>query len=208
MNDMVALVLLAFAVSLDSFTVGITYGMRKVTIPPKSFLIILLCTFIILMLAMGVGSIIEMFISYEAAETLGGAILVAIGIWVMYQFFTSQSTDTEMEKVIELKIKPFSIIIKILKKPMEADIDKSGSISSIEALFLGIALSLDAFGAGIGAALIDLPLILFPIVISLSSMCFVLVGLYMGKIMTNARWMKSLSILPGLALIVLGLFKM
>ena len=208
MNDIVALVLLAFAVSLDSFTVGFTYGMRKVKIPPRSFFIILLCTFLILMLAMGIGSIIELFISYEAAEKLGGAILIGIGMWVIYQFFTSQNQSSEMEKVIELKIRPFSIIIKILKKPMEADFDKSGSISSIEALFLGIALSLDAFGAGIGAALIDLPPILFPFVITISSMCFVLVGIYMGKIMNNSRWMRSLSFLPGLALIALGLFKM
>ena len=208
MNDIVALVLLAFAVSLDSFTVGFTYGIRKVKIPPKSFFIILLCTFFILMLAMGIGSIIELFISHEAAEKIGGAILIGIGMWVIYQFFTSQNQSSEMEKVIEFKIRPFSIIIKILKKPMQADFDKSGSISSVEALFLGIALSLDAFGAGIGAALIDLPPILFPFVITISSMCFVLVGIYMGKIMNNSRWMRSLSFLPGLALIALGLFKM
>ncbi len=211
MNDVVALVLLAFAVSLDSFTVGLTYGIRKVTIPTKSLIIILLCTFFILMVAMGIGSFIELFISYEAAEKLGGAILIGIGIWVLYQFFTSQKNDAETGKeykVIEFEIKPFSVIVKILKKPMEADFDKSGSISSIEALFLGTALSLDAFGAGIGAALIDLPPILFPIVITISSMCFVLVGINIGKIIKSTRWMKSLTVLPGLALIALGLFKM
>lgn len=211
MNDLVALLLLAFAVSLDSFTVGLTYGMRKVTIPNRSFIIILLCTFLILMLAMGIGSVIELFISYEAAERIGGIILIGIGIWVIYQFFTSPKSDTETAsdyKIIELEIKPFSIIIKILKKPMEADFDKSGNISSIEALFLGIALSLDSFGAGIGAALIDLPPVLFPVVITIASMCFVLVGINIGKIIKSTRWMKSLTFLPGLALIAIGLFKM
>lgn len=211
MNDLIALLLLAFAVSLDSFTVGLTYGMRKVTIPTRSLIIILFCTFFILMLAMGIGSIIELFISYDAAERLGGTILIGIGIWVLYQFLTSQKNTAvtgKDYKVIEFEIKPFSIIIKILKKPMEADFDKSGNISSIEAFFLGIALSLDAFGAGIGAALIDLPPILFPIAISISSMCFVLVGINIGKIIKNTRWMKSLTVLPGLALIALGLFKM
>lgn len=211
MNDLIALFLLAFAVSLDSFTVGLTYGIRKVTIPTRSLFIILLCTFLILMMAMGIGSIFELFISYEAAERIGGAILIGIGIWVIYRFFTSFNNDTETGKdykVIEFEIKPFSIIIKILKKPMEADFDKSGNISGIEALFLGIALSLDAFGAGIGAALIDLPPILFPFVITISSMCFLLVGINIGKIIKTTSWMKSLSILPGLALIALGLFKM
>ena len=37
---------------------------------------------------------------------------------------------------------------------MSADIDKSGVINGIEAVLLGFALSIDAFGAGIGAAIL------------------------------------------------------
>ncbi len=197
--------------SLDSFTVGLTYGMRNVTIPVKSFIIISSCTFVVLLLAMLLGSFIELFISYEAGERIGGIILIGIGIWVLYQFITSQRTAREPQtdyKVIEFEIKPLSIIIKILKKPMEADFDKSGKISGIEALFLGLALSLDSFGAGIGAALIDLPPILFSIVVTISSTIFVIAGLNIGKIFRSVAWMKNLTLLPGIALILIGLFKM
>ncbi|WP_413366925.1 sporulation membrane protein YtaF [Lysinibacillus sp. 3P01SB] len=208
---MVALLILGFAVSLDSFTVGLTYGMRNVTIPVRSFIIISSCTFVVLLLAMLLGSFIELFISYEAGERIGGIILIGIGIWVLYQFITSQRTAREPQtdyKVIEFEIKPLSIIIKILKKPMEADFDKSGKISGIEALFLGLALSLDSFGAGIGAALIDLPPILFSIVVTISSTIFVIAGLNIGKIFRSVAWMKNLTLLPGIALILIGLFKM
>lgn len=197
--------------SLDSFTVGLTYGMRNVTIPVKSFIIISSCTFVVLLLAMLLGSFIELFISYEAGERIGGIILIGIGIWVLYQFITSQRTAREPQtdyKVIEFEIKPLSIIIKILKKPMEADFDKSGKISGIEALFLGLALSLDSFGAGIGAALIDLPPILFSIVVTISSTIFVIAGLNIGKIFRSVAWMKNLTLLPGIVLILIGLFKM
>lgn len=197
--------------SLDSFTVGLTYGMRNVTIPVKSFIIISSCTFVVLLLAMLLGSFIELFISYEAGERIGGIILIGIGIWVLYQFITSQRTAREPQtdyKVIEFEIKPLSIIIKILKKPMEADFDKSGKISGVEALFLGLALSLDSFGAGIGAALIDLPPILFSIVVTISSTIFVIAGLNIGKIFRSVAWMKNLTLLPGIALILIGLFKM
>ena len=34
-----SLLILAFAVSLDSFSVGLTYGLRKVKIPLKSILL-------------------------------------------------------------------------------------------------------------------------------------------------------------------------
>lgn len=211
MGDVLSLLLLGFAVSLDSFTVGLTYGMRKVTIPLKSFIIIFSCTFIILLLAMGIGSVIELFISYEAAERVGGIILVVIGIWVLYQFITSNSTSKLRQsdmKIVEIEMKRLGLIIKILKKPSEADFDRSGSISSFEALFLGLALSLDSFGAGIGAALIDLPPILFSIVVTVSSVIFVIAGINIGLIFRNMNWVKNLSFLPGIALILIGLFKM
>lgn len=211
MGDVLSLLLLGFAVSLDSFTVGLTYGMRKVTIPLKSFIIIFSCTFIILLLAMGIGSVIELFISYEAAERVGGIILVVIGIWVLYQFITSNSTSKLRQsdmKIVEIEMKRLGLIIKILKKPSEADFDRSGSISSFEALFLGLALSLDSFGAGIGAALIDLPPILFSIVVTVSSVIFVIAGINIGLIFRNMNWVKNISFLPGIALILIGLFKM
>ncbi|MBD8025033.1 sporulation membrane protein YtaF [Ureibacillus sp. Re31] len=211
MGDLLSLMLLGFAVSLDSFTVGLTYGMRRVKIPFKSFMIIFSCTFIILLLAMGIGSVIELFISYEAAERVGGLILIVIGIWVLYQFITSNSNSKRRQsdmKVIQIEVKRLRLIIKILKKPSEADFDRSGSISSIEALFLGLALSLDSFGAGIGAALIDLPPILFSIVVTVSSVIFVIAGINIGLIFRNMNWMKKLSFLPGIALILIGLFKM
>lgn len=211
MGDLLSLMLLGFAVSLDSFTVGLTYGMRRVKIPFKSFMIIFSCTFIILLLAMGIGSVIELFISYEAAERVGGLILIVIGIWVLYQFITSNSNSKRRQsdmKIIQIEVKRLGLIIKILKKPSEADFDRSGSISSIEALFLGLALSLDSFGAGIGAALIDLPPILFSIVVTVSSVFFVIAGINIGLIFRNMNWMKKLSFLPGIALILIGLFKM
>lgn len=212
MSDLVTLLLLGLAVSLDSFTVGLTYGMRKITIPFKSMLIIFSCTFLLLLLAMGFGSFLELFISYEAGETLGGIILIGIGIWVLFQFFTSQLQQTSNEiqkdiKIIEFEIKSLSIVIKILKKPLEADFDKSGKISGKEAFFLGLALSLDSFGAGVGAALIDLPPILFSVVISIASALFIIAGINIGKLFRGVRWMRNLTFLPGIVLILIGIIK-
>ncbi|MDI5788515.1 hypothetical protein PO124_09275 [Bacillus licheniformis] len=55
-------------------------------------------------------------------------------------------------------MKSLGIVIHILRKPTSADIDKSGIITGIEAFLLGFALSIDAFGAGIGAAALGFPL--------------------------------------------------
>lgn len=210
MSDIFSLLLLALAVSLDSFSVGLTYGLRKVSIPFKSILVISSCSFFVLMLAMGIGSFIEMYISYHAAERIGGIILIVIGIWVLLQFFTSNSDEENpgKPKIVEFEIKSLGLIIKILKKPMEADLDKSGTISIIEAFLLGLALSLDAFGAGIGAALIDLPPILFSLIVTFSSAFFVIAGLNIGRLFRNLWWFNKFSFLSGVVLIVIGILRM
>ena len=210
MSESLSILLLAIALSLDSLTVGFTYGMRKVSIPFKSLIIISACTFLVLMLAMGMGTIIEQFISYEAGQKLGGIILIGIGLWVLFQFFTSQNAKVEEQsqcKIIKFEVKPFSIIIKILRKPTEADFDRSGSISGIESLFLGFALSLDSFGAGIGAALIDFPPILFSIIVTISCTIFVLAGIRIGKLLSNVKLMKYVTVLPGIVLVLMGIYK-
>lgn len=206
MIDLISLFLLGFVVSLDSFTVGFTYGMRTVKIPFKSLVIISSCTFVVLLLAMLIGSVIELYISYEAAERLGGIILIVLGIWVMYQFFTT-NINQGVNKIIEIKIKPLGLISKMFKRPMEADFDNSGSISSAEAILLGLALSLDSFGAGIGAALIDLPTVLFSVVVTVSSASFVLAGINLGLYFRHIKFLEKLTFLPGIVLILVGIFK-
>lgn len=86
--------------------------------------------------------------------------------------------------------------------------DKSGNISASEATLLGLALSLDAFGAGIGAALIGFVPLLTASVISISSGSFIALGLRIGFRYAEMTWMKKLSILPGCVLILMGLLKM
>ncbi|WP_102347199.1 sporulation membrane protein YtaF [Bacillus sp. Marseille-P3661] len=207
--DLLALLILAIAISLDSFSVGATYGLRNVYIPPKSIIIISLCTFGMLLVAMTIGQGFEYFISQQMSKKIGGFILIGIGLWVLIQFFrkTDNNPKTTSNTIIKLEIKSLGIIIKILKKPMEADIDRSGTISGIEAFLLGFALSLDAFGAGLGAALIDLSPIIFAILVTSCSSLFLITGIKFGQIFQNVEWIHKLAFLPGIVLIFLGIFK-
>lgn len=58
--------------------------------------------------------------------------------------------------------------------------DNSGSISAQEAMWLGIALSLDAFGAGLGAALLGFPTLWTALIIALFSGAFLSLGMKVG----------------------------
>ncbi|MCA1318665.1 sporulation membrane protein YtaF [Bacillus tianshenii] len=207
----ISLVLLAFAVSLDSFSVGLTYGLRKMHMPLRSITIIACCSAVSLLLAMFVGTILTTFLSHAYAESIGGGILILLGVWVLYQFFKSNASEDPTligEKILfNLEIKSLGVVINILRKPTEADFDRSGSITGLEAFFLGIALSLDAFGAGIGAALLGYSPWIMAVSVALMSSLFVISGIKLGRIFSGVSWMNKFSFLPGVLLIIIGIIK-
>lgn len=210
MTQMIALLILAVAVSLDSFSVGLTYGLRKMKIPIKSILIIACCSAFTLLISMGIGHTIARFISPAFADSLGGIILIVLGAWVLYQFFRPEKLKEVLphEKIIvNFEIKSLGLVINILRKPMAADIDKSGTITGIEAFLLGFALSLDAFGAGIGAAMLGYSPYYLAVSVAVMSSLFVFAGMRIGDVFSNVSWMQRCSFIPGLLLIIIGIWK-
>lgn len=206
----ITLLLLAFAVSLDSFSVGLTYGIRKMHIPFKSIGIIACCSAVALMTAMMLGRISTQFLSPAFAESLGGIILIGLGAWVLYQFFRTEKAKDVLpheKTIVNFEIKSLGLVINILQKPMSADFDKSGTITGIEALMLGVALSLDAFGAGIGAAMLGYSPYYLALTVAIMSSLFVFIGMKIGTLFSKSSWVQKCSFIPGVLLILLGIWK-
>jgi putative sporulation protein YtaF len=226
MLPMVSLILLAFAVSLDGFSVGVMYGLRQIRIPLLSIGIISLCSGLIIFGSMQIGVLLTTWIQPAAASRVGATILIGIGVWALFQLLQSKQQDSESDtaaafdseadtsaaaisptKIIYIELKRFGLVIQILKTPAIADVDRSGNISASEATLLGVALSLDAFGAGIGAALIGFNPILTAVVIAVSSGIFIATGLQIGRRFAGTLWICKLSVLPGCVLILMGILK-
>ena len=222
----VSLAMLSIAVSLDSCGVGITYGLRKIKIPLTSVFILALCSGSVILIAMILGDYLKPYIPEAFTHYIGAFILIMLGLWIFIQFLL-QSTAQEphalvMDKskanqevnqisastVLQVKLKKLGFVIQILRMPQKADIDQSGTISPSEALMLGIALSLDAFGAGLGASLLSLPIALTTITIMACSAGFVGIGLWLGRKLSHLRLMRYLSGLPGILLIIIGILKL
>ena len=210
MANAFSIILLALAVSLDSFSVGFTYGLRKMRIPFKSIVIIACCSAMTLTIAMSIGHLLQRFLSPVFAEKMGGIILIILGVWVIYQFFRSEKEKDILphEKVIiNLEIKSLGLVIHILKKPMSADFDKSGTITGVEAIMLGLALSLDAFGAGIGAVMLGFSPGYLALAVALLSSLLVFFGIKLGSYLSQITWLQNFSFLPGILLIIIGVWK-
>ncbi|OPH54667.1 sporulation membrane protein YtaF [Paenibacillus ferrarius] len=244
MLPVLSLLILAFAVSLDGFGVGVMYGLRKIRIPFLSIGIISLWSGIIIYCSMQIGVLMSSFLSPMVAQRIGALILIGIGVWALVQMRQRKSLEQQdagktldqvsvssiqphqaansaeaselialdtlqrTKEILNIELKRFGLVIQILRTPSIADVDKSGNISASEATLLGLALSLDAFGAGIGAALIGFVPLMTASVISISSGSFIALGLRVGFRYAEMNWMKKLSILPGCVLILMGLLKM
>lgn len=246
-SPLFSLLLLAFALSLDGFGVGITYGLRKMKIPLLSILIISLCSGIVIGVSMQVGVLLAKVVSPDAASIIGAVILVLMGCWSLIQMLTQKERspqDEEREAALErsaevassgpeaeagaltelpaddgeagpqksavfsLELRHLGVVIQILRTPSSADMDDSGSISSMEAMILGIALSLDAFGAGLGAALLGFSPVWTSLMIALFSGTFLLLGMKTGLKLSGSFWMKHAAALPALLLIAMGIMKL
>jgi putative sporulation protein YtaF len=210
MVQLFSLLILAFALSLDSFSVGFTYGLRQMVMPIKSVLIIATCSAVSLMLAVSIGHGLEKILSASITASLGGVILIGLGGWVLFQYFrpVKEKEILKQEKtIVNFEIRSLGLAINILKKPMSADFDQSGTITGIEALMLGFALSLDSFGAGIGAAMLGYSPIYLAVSVAIMSSLFVLLGIKSGTFFHKFEWIQKFTFLPGILLIIIGIWK-
>ncbi|MBO8171843.1 MAG: sporulation membrane protein YtaF [Bacillaceae bacterium] len=211
---------LALAVSLDGFGAGIAYGLRKIRIPAKSIVIIAACSGAVIYLSMGLGKWLGGFLDPDRARIIGALILIGIGLWAIYNVTRdragtkSQSSHDHSvshaplpREIFTFEIRKMGLVIQILKTPAVADVDRSGSISSSEAVLLGLALSLDAFGAGIGAAFVGMSPLFTAVLTAVMCFLFIRGGYRIGVRCADQTWVEKLSFVPGLILILFGLIK-
>jgi len=209
--------LLIIAVSLDSFGVGVSYGLRRIHVPKIGLLIIMLCSGTMVLMSMSIGVFLTTYISFEIIEIFGGTILISIGC---ISFFSAKPTGKSKKNLqknfISNKINQqmqrnrylnnIKLIFSVLKNSQEADVDKSGSISVKEGFLLGVVLGLDAFGAGFGAALVGYSPLLTSILIAVISASFLFLGIKSGLFISKFSWSSKMKLIPSFLLIGIGIF--
>lgn len=185
------------AVSIDSFGIGCVLGLKKVGLTMKGVLLIAGLSGIMFLLSSFFGHLLVQFVAAEAAERVGALALIGIGIYFLWQFF-------KKEKVSERE--PWLNPTKVLNDPVAADVDRSGGIQGKEVWLLGAALSLDTIGAGISGALIGIPTFFTAIMVAAATFIMLACGILSGEKLSDKA--ESLSILPGVLLIIIGLIKL
>jgi putative sporulation protein YtaF len=204
--------LLGFAVSIDGFIAGMSYGLKNIFISATSLLIVGLTTTLCVGLAMGTAHILGAMINTKIAIVVGALLLTTMGLFSLFQeYFTAKVQSEPTNTHIYSPNVTFSIgrlVIKIMAKPETADVDHSQFISPLEAVLLGLALGIDNMIAIFAAALVS-PLPLYtPISMGFIQILVITFGIYASNHFVTEQFKKKVPYLPGLILIVLGLIRL
>lgn len=210
-----SIILLGLAVSLDGFGVGLAYGVRNLKIPCLSLVIISISSAAAILFSMLTGKLAAVLLTVETASLAGGIILVLVGVWIICQTFLNyrQPDMVELEKRevgVESSFQgtkscTLSLFTELLKEPEKADFDCSGEIGGKEAVFLGVALAMDAFGAGFGAAMMGFNPFITSAAVGLSKLILLSFGIYLGRYYLAKVFGEKASCASGFLLIILGL---
>lgn len=193
--------LLAMAVSIDGLGAGFAYGVRNLYVPYLSLLIISISSSLALLAAMFMGRVMSLFLPGRLSSYIGGGILLLVGVYIIWGIYNG--SEGAMSAAGSKKKAPS--LRGILREPETADFDSSGSISSREAAILGLALAMDAFGAGFGAAMTGYSPWLTCMLVGICKLIFVSGGVSLGQRYADSLDSKKAAGLAGGVLILLGL---
>ena len=200
----ISILMLGMAVSFDGFGVGFAYGLRRVHIPPVSLLIICVSSALSVFLSMQAGSMIARLLSPQVGTVLGGIMLIGVGFMIMRQSWQDGETEEGKIKNNDNNSKGYNYLSGVLREPTRADFDCSGVITGKEAIVLGVALAMDAFAAGFGAAMMGFAPVATSLAVGLTKLALVSGGLYLGRKYSKNVSADRAAVFAGLALMILG----
>ena len=164
------------ALSLDGLAAGIILGLQKLKIAISARIWIALFSSGFAAFSIFTGDYLGNIIPPIASKFLGAGLLCFLGgFQVRRAIFpvSKKSIETEFSRTFRF----WDLTIQIIREPTKGDLDGSGIIENKEAFFLGLSLSVDMLGAGIGLTLSGInSWILIPLVGIVQSL-----GLWIGE---------------------------
>ncbi len=202
------ILLLSLSLSVDALGIGLSLGARGIKISFGARLVIALLCFFITFFSIALGKVFSEIISPITAALLSAFMLVFLGIWIIFEAVKKEPLKKEApEKIHTLIFKSIRITVQIIRTPPECDLDKSKNIDFKEALYLGLALSLDSFGVGFGSGIGSLSSPLIPLFAAVSQSIFISLGSFLaGRIKPKNE--NLFTIISGIIIIIIGCSKL
>ncbi|MBE6050398.1 MAG: sporulation membrane protein YtaF [Clostridium sp.] len=206
---MIESLLLVSSVCIDAFVASIAYGTNKIKIPIISSLIINIIGSLTLGISLFFGGFISSFLPGKLPIYISFIILIAIGIYRLFEgiFKNYIRRKNYLDKHLTIKIFDINIIFQIYADEIKADFDKSKILTPKEALYLAFALSFDSIAVGFGSSLVGGGYLLTICLCFLIGFSSVILGQFLGRKFSEKSPL-NLSWLSGLILIILAITKL
>lgn len=203
------LFLLITALSLDAFAASFVYGTDRVKIPAASVAVITALSTGILVLFLLLGRGFGSLIPAKATSVLCFLILFILGFVKLFDStIKSVIRKSEFfERRLYFSISHLNFILTVYADPSAANGEDISVLTPMEALSLGLALSLDSAAAGFGAGMMVTHMPLTIVLSLILNTAAVLIGSGLGRILAR-RSCLDLSWLSGLLLIGLAIGKL
>lgn len=201
--------LLVISLCVDACLASFAYGTNKIKIPVFSGLILTGISTLFLIVSIGFGSIIKGFIPENLTSFICFGVLFILGFMRLFEGLLKQYLNKKATSSgnIELELLHFKLVLNVYADATLADIDHSQTLSAKEALYLGIALSLDSLVIGFSVALASVNILQ----VTIFSLLFNSVAIILGGVLGSKCAEKlnlDLSWLAGATLILLALLKL
>jgi putative sporulation protein YtaF len=196
------IILFVISASLDNFIVGLSYGVKKIQINLFNNFIIAFLSGTFTVVSMLAGKLLTHIIPIKTSVYIGSGLLILLGAYFVFnsikQKYRAYHKKSDCNKI--------DIYDEFLRHPEIVDANNSSTIDLKESIILGIALSMNNFGLGIGASIIGLNIILCTILSFVFSMAFIQFGYQIGDSILSKFIRTYAEPISGLIIIFLGIY--
>lgn len=152
------IVLLVIALSVDVFLASVACGTEHIKIERRTALCISAVCSGVLFLSLTVGNLLDGIIKETYTEVLCFAGLLLVGVFKLVEYGIKAYIRKYkfLCKRVKITFSQLNFILSIYNNPVMADKDRSSTMSVAEGVFFALAMSMDGFFGGLGAAFLGI----------------------------------------------------
>lgn len=179
------IVMIGIAANLDNLGIGVTFGARKVYVPPLSNLVIAAFSMVATYASMTLGEYLSRLLPASWGNAIGGLMIVALGVWGVIGNVRKRRDDAG-------------------RLADQTDKNKDQTISWGESISLGLALSLNCIASSLGAGASGVSPWLAALSVGVFSLVSIDVGSRMGARVARSWLGKHAELIGCFLLIAIG----